>query len=163
FRGAFDNLYGNAGNPLGEVDSSSIKGIRFVLNPGFASFPKAGGAYKNPYNAAFGANGTSSFYIDYIYIGAAPTSFTTAESNLVSSMMYPNPANDKVNIQLILNSVSDVKINITDLTGKELLSSTETNVSELNASLDVSSLHTGTYMVNYIVNGMMAKSELLLK
>ncbi|GAB5538524.1 MAG: hypothetical protein Salg2KO_06270 [Salibacteraceae bacterium] len=57
--------------------------------------------------------------------------------------MYPNPANDLLNIEMA--SASDFQVQISDLLGKVVL--TEVVVSNSRTTLDVSSLPKGLYMV----------------
>lgn len=156
FARCFRDYYGNAGNPQGAVDSTNITKMSFTINPGFASQPIVGEL--GTYNAAF--NGTVS--IDYIYIGAAPTSTNDASSLIASSKLYPNPTNDNAKVELNLNSTSDVKITLSDVMGKEVMTIAQGTYASLNETFSVADLNKGIYTVNYTVNGAPAKSELLM-
>ncbi|MBP7497203.1 MAG: T9SS type A sorting domain-containing protein [Bacteroidales bacterium] len=73
----------------------------------------------------------------------------TSKSNPVSINIYPNPANEIINITNNFNKNDELNINIYDLSGK--LVKTFTNINHTDSSalqINVSSLLTGTYIVN---------------
>jgi hypothetical protein len=85
------------------------------------------------------------------------------QSSLISSAkMYPNPSNDQTTLELNLKSEADVKIVLSDLTGKKIMTISEGSATILTKTFDTSNLHKGVYTVSYIINGVITKSELLL-
>ncbi len=72
--------------------------------------------------------------------------------------MYPNPATDIVNLNANNNSIASVQV--FNLLGQQVLAQ-QPNVS--NASLDVSGLRTGTYMVQVTIEGVQQTFKLLKK
>jgi len=75
-----------------------------------------------------------------------PTNVSTSAANNKISM-YPNPANDKLNLYFG-NYNGEVDIVISDILGKELMRFTN-NVSSLsNIKLDISGLQSGMYIIN---------------
>jgi endonuclease I len=70
--------------------------------------------------------------------------------------MFPNPAKDKINISLAENN--EIKIEIYNLLGKRIL------IREINkyASIDVSSLKSGLYLVRFTENEKMITKKLVI-
>jgi hypothetical protein len=85
-----------------------------------------------------------------------------ASKYIAGSKMYPNPVTDVAKIELELNSVSDVKITLSDLMGKEIKVITETKTSNVQEYFDVAGLAKGLYTVSYYINGEPAKADLLM-
>ncbi|MGB0879610.1 MAG: T9SS type A sorting domain-containing protein [Polaribacter sp.] len=84
-------------------------------------------------------------WYDNLYIYRAATA-SAATNNLLNVSLYPNPANNTLNI-----SSEDVIENgaIYNVLGKKVKSFT---INKSNASIDVSSLNTGIYILKYSVN-----------
>ncbi len=89
-------------------------------------------------------------------------SSTTTASSIASSKLYPNPVSDRANVELNLKSASSVKVTVSDLMGKEIMTIAEGTFSSLNESFSVANLNKGIYTVNYFVNGSAAKAEMLM-
>jgi hypothetical protein len=116
-----------------------------------------------------GASYTGTVVVDHYTIGdvtvtppPTPTSTSQAQKANIHSKVYPNPATESATLELNLDVVSDVKIALTDLVGKELMVITEGKMSEISKSIDVSVLPKGMYAINYFVNGVSAKSQMLI-
>lgn len=91
--------------------------------------------------SAFGNNA----YIDNVNL-----TITTGinEEILESSLsVFPNPANDVLNISAKLNSSDDVTITIYDLTGRVVYTSSVSNVNSINNQIDVKQFAKGTYLL----------------
>jgi len=71
------------------------------------------------------------------------------EDNTHSGVLYPNPANDIVNISFSDINNFNAKITIYDIMGKTIKSNTVNNVSN-NINYDVSDLSKGTYIFNIV-------------
>lgn len=85
-----------------------------------------------------------------------------ASKYVTSTKLYPNPVSDIAKVELELNTVSDVKITLTDMMGKEMKSINVSNTSSVQESFDVAGLAKGIYTINYYINGAPAKAELLM-
>ncbi|HEY8401559.1 MAG TPA: T9SS type A sorting domain-containing protein, partial [Cytophagaceae bacterium] len=96
-----------------------------------------------------------------IQLGSAVIS-GKASSFVSSSVLFPNPATETANIELSLVKVSDVKVTLTDLMGREVQVISETRGTEVKESFNVANLQKGLYTVNYFVDGAPAKAELLM-
>jgi len=75
-------------------------------------------------------------------------------SYLNSTVVYPNPAKDQVNISLYADQDGEALITISDITGRQIIS----EMRNLNAGVNITSFQTadlsaGIYMVNVMVNG----------
>lgn len=65
--------------------------------------------------------------------------------------IFPNPADDNLNIQLDLPEKNNVEIKVFDLLGIEHFRISEKGISSLNEKLDISSLAPGTYFIQISV------------
>ena len=98
-------------------------------------------------------------------IAAPPvTAISNSASVLVASTkLYPNPVSDQANIQLDLVTPSDVKVSLSDMMGREVMTIAQgSSMSSVTQSFSLANLQKGIYTVNYFVNGAAAKSELLM-
>jgi hypothetical protein len=112
------------------------------------------------------AGGTSrvgSVSLTKLRAGSLLTASTNSSSALVaSSKVYPNPVSDEANVELNLKSASSVKVTLSDVMGKEVMTIADGNFSSLNKSFSVAGLNKGIYTVNYFVDGAAAKAEMLM-
>jgi hypothetical protein len=97
-----------------------------------------------------------------VTVVAPTTAVSAAQANISSTKVYPNPVSDMVNVEMELKSSSAVKITLTDLMGKEVMTIANGNMSSLNESFSVANLNKGIYTVNYFINGSAAKAEMLM-
>ena len=80
-----------------------------------------------------------------------PTGIHTIASENMLVKLYPNPAVDKVNIELSEFNTIHASVKLFDVTGKNLKSA---NVSGVKTQLDVSDLTQGIYFIGYYENGV---------
>jgi hypothetical protein len=143
-----DGAYGGTGCASGPctVDKASIK--EFLV-------------YADAVNGGF--NGVLT--IDYFQVGGnsstAVVAGVQAAQDIIASKMYPNPSAGQTTVEFSLKSVSDVKVIVTDLLGKQVASIQETT-SDFSETFDTSNLPKGIYSVNYYINNQPAKAELLV-
>lgn len=84
----------------------------------------------------------------------ATTSFKTANVTSISQLnkdnieldVYPNPASDKLNINIINRNHIDGTVTLTDITGRFI---SQTAISKTNTAIDVSTLSPGVYILKY--------------
>ncbi len=93
---------------------------------------------------------------------STPTTVLSGAAAIASSGLYPNPGFDEVTLSLSLKTTSEVRITLSDMMGKQVMTLAEGSVTELHKTFAVSNLQTGLYTVNYIINGSTAKAELLM-
>jgi hypothetical protein len=107
-------------------------------------------------------------FIKDFAIGSAPavtpitTGINAAAANISSTKLYPNPTSDQANIELNLVTPSDVKVTLSDVMGREVMTIAQGSMSSITQSFSVANLQKGVYTVNYFVNGAAAKAELLM-
>jgi len=78
--------------------------------------------------------------------------------------IFPNPATDKVYVEMNINGREDCVLSVTDLTGREIISIKEDNISGLyRKQVDVSGLREGIYFVRARVNGNSEVVKLLIQ
>lgn len=81
-----------------------------------------------------------------------------------SRTVYPNPANDKINVRLDGAEDREVTVRIVDMAGKEQLrSSIKKGTGSAVTSFDISSLAPGTYILNMEGKGLKASSHKFVK
>jgi hypothetical protein len=97
-----------------------------------------------------------------IKLGSTVTGINGAQANIASSKLYPNPSTDLAKVELNLNSVSEVKVTLSDLMGKEIMTVAQGTTAVVNADINTANLNKGIYTVNYFIDGAAAKSELLM-
>lgn len=84
----------------------------------------------------------------------ACTALSISEELEVSTNLFPNPANDVLNVQLSTEmQLENVSIEITDLTGRKVLSIEEVELSNKSLSVNTSDLAVGSYIINVLNNG----------
>ncbi|MEO6304492.1 MAG: DUF4465 domain-containing protein [Bacteroidia bacterium] len=96
--------------------------------------------------------GIDNFTTTYFPVGLAEN------SNKVEAQIYPNPFNALLNIHMQLNA-EPASATVTDVTGKIVYS---TSISEMNTTLDLSSLQTGIYFLE-IASGNNRSVKKLIK
>ncbi len=92
---------------------------------------------------------------------------STKEGNLRPQLtIYPNPATNAINVAIIQEEINEVAINMFDLNGKlvrKIQLSPESGQSSLMQAIDISSLTTGVYIIETIVNNKSKTSSKILK
>lgn len=83
--------------------------------------------------------------------------------NVSSFSVYPNPANGNVAISYELKNETSVKVQITDLAGKEIFVSNQGNKSGKNSvSVNTAAFANGVYVVNFITNNGVVTEKLVI-
>jgi hypothetical protein len=103
-------------------------------------------------------------YVSNLKVGSYVVSAGTnnAQSLVTGSKLYPNPTNGLATVELNLVSNSNVKVVLNDMLGKEVKVITEQSTSTLTESFDVSGLNKGIYSVVYMIDGAVAKTQMLV-
>ncbi len=104
-------------------------------------------------------------YLSNIQAGSSVVVASTSSSSsslVASTKLFPNPVSDQANLELNLQATSSVKVTLSDLMGKEVMTIAEGTMTSLTKEFSVANLNKGLYTVNYFVNGAAAKSELLM-
>jgi Secretion system C-terminal sorting domain len=70
------------------------------------------------------------------------------EGSVTAFSVYPNPSHGMVTAAIKQESVSDVTITVTDLTGRVVYEMTNKSVKDLNVSLNLTNIVSGTYIIN---------------
>ncbi|MFT5237235.1 MAG: hypothetical protein ACI9M9_000827 [Flavobacteriaceae bacterium] len=87
-----------------------------------------------------------------------------SENQLSSTIsLYPNPANNRVNIAVNDNTYDSIRIKVFNSLGQKLQSTESNGQSTNNFSLDVSNLATGLYFINIEADGVTVSKKLLVK
>ncbi len=104
-----------------------------------------------------GCTGSDTILVDFIL--SVPT------FDVSSLKMYPNPAEDRVNIELTnFNNVRDVNITFLTITGEVVMTQhIQVTGNTYTKSFDVSNLATGTYLVQFEANGEVVVKRFVIK
>ncbi len=73
--------------------------------------------------------------------------------------IYPNPAQDKVNINIPNIGIGDYSVSIYDVLGNEVK---QAKIQESNSIINIENLETGIYMLKILNNGVVVKFEKLI-
>lgn len=77
--------------------------------------------------------------------------------------IFPNPASDKVNIEVDFGSAKNVIVSLTDLTGKQLLKFEKRNVSSINDFIYIDNLPAGVYLIRMQIDGQAVTRKVIKK
>lgn len=83
---------------------------------------------------------------DIIVPNAVSIDFAQAGINTIET--FPNPSKGEFTLKLQLFNADDVKLIITDMSGKQVYSSNQTNVSNLTENIALKNLSSGVYMLS---------------
>lgn len=107
--------------------------------------------------------GCSSVLMNLHGVGLDPANITSLKINSIS--VSPNPAEENVTLNYIVSGVDQVKIVVKDLQGRELIHilNEPQTLGIYEKNVDVSSLSTGIYLVEYTVGNSVITSKLVKK
>jgi hypothetical protein len=93
-----------------------------------------------------------------------PAASVAELSNEFGMSVYPNPTNTNTTVSFDLNNEATAAINVTDLSGKVVFTTTLGNVNGTqNVTIDTQSLTSGVYMVNLSVDGAVSTQKLVVR
>jgi hypothetical protein len=93
-----------------------------------------------------------------------PSASVTELSNEFGMSVYPNPTNTNTTVSFDLNNEATAAVNVTDLSGKVVFSTTLGTVNgSQNVTIDTQSLTSGVYMVNLSVDGAVSTQKLVVR
>lgn len=96
---------------------------------------------------------------------APSTSGLNETPKLFEMDVFPNPANEAVNVSFSLNNAADVNVSVTDLAGKvvltQALGKVKTGLTEVQ--LNTAVLMSGVYLVNLTIDGIVSTERLVLR
>lgn len=86
-------------------------------------------------------------------------------NNELGMKMYPNPANDRVNVSYKLSGDAKVKVTVTDLSGKVVYTTqaAEQNAGEQSLEISTANFSNGVYMVKFEANNETSTQKLVIK
>ncbi len=102
---------------------------------------------------ASGANPTNNDYlwIDNLAFTGSVVGIENHESFLTNMVVFPNPSTETINVNLNLKSKQKVSIELTDITGKLILSKDAGTIQgESVQTLNVNNISKGTYLVRVV-------------
>ncbi len=92
----------------------------------------------------------NNLYVDNINItSSAPTDAVSIEGYTTLGMLkvYPNPANEQLNVILIMNENSNVSIRLINTLGQTVYSLQENNIQQIQKSIETSNFSRGVYFL----------------
>lgn len=80
---------------------------------------------------------------------SSPTGIEQVENSFDKLDIYPNPAINNVNINISLKEEKTVQVELYDMSGRTLFSDEYSNIRDKEASVDLSNLSAGTYILKF--------------
>ncbi|MCB9194900.1 MAG: T9SS type A sorting domain-containing protein [Flavobacteriales bacterium] len=117
------------------------------------------------FKISFYSGGGNNVYIDDINLSDASLGVYEVEQ-FGSVSLYPNPANDQVNVNLDLsNNASNVELVLTDLLGQQLevIKKGDLTAGTYNYSLNTTNLSKGIYLVTLKVGNQITTKKLIIE
>lgn len=90
--------------------------------------------------------GEATLYLDNIYF-SKPATENITKASFTTLNVYPNPANNVLNLNLDANGATINNVEIVNIQGQKMIT-VEYGLSRVNESLNISSLSSGVYFVN---------------
>jgi hypothetical protein len=170
---------------FGYTNSYSCSAINsWVTANGITSIPADSGAYQVAYYGGMGmptivilGGGTS-----HAVLGSPYLSYTTADTAIMANdirnflnpssvadnsavsnlNLFPNPANDQVNISFETSGTSDVIISLLDISGRLVsnIAEKKDQIGKIVESVNISQLAEGFYIVKIEANGLTTQQKL---
>lgn len=102
----------------------------------------------------YGSGGTYTFYKGIDIQVTTLVALQQAEGAIVQTLAYPNPANDKLNLEISMAQSSTANISVVDMLGREVIRLGDVNLSTGNNLIEIntSSLNSGAYFVKIMSN-----------
>jgi len=114
------------------------------------------GTYTIMVTDANGCTDTTSAFVDNL-VGIS-------DINYISDLsISPNPASDRVSIDLKLSQSTDVHVSIYSLMGELVTSFEAPQTSQVNRSIDLSQYANGVYMIRFTINQQFLTQKLILQ
>ena len=106
---------------------------------------------------------TTEFVLSNITLGSSVTTGVNIASDKVSqNFLFPNPTSEIVNLEMELKLASDIRVLISDITGKVMKTIAANDVINFSHTIDVSKYTQGLYVVGYYLNGIPVDNKLLM-
>ena len=152
--GSYEANFQTTGTEVANIELDFVAGLGTSAK--FVIFTDVGdlGAIKatpNVNGLADAGKKSGTYIVDNITLGA--TVLNVKNNSVLDFSMYPNPTSNMLNI-----SAKEIiqYTHIFNVLGKNVMS---VNVNDTKASIDVSNLDTGIYLVKYIVNGTIGTAK----
>lgn len=102
----------------------------------------------------YGSGGTYTFYKGIDIQVTTLVALQQAEGAIVQTLAYPNPANDKLNLEISMAQSSIANISVVDMLGREVIRLGDVNLTTGNNLIEIntSSLNSGAYFVKIMSN-----------
>lgn len=99
----------------------------------------------------------------YSFVIDKPTGVNIADKYILTEKLFPNPTNNNLNIDLQLKTNQNIRLEIRDLNGKQVIASIfETGIA-ITKSVDVTALPQGVYQVSYFANDVRIMTKSFVK
>jgi hypothetical protein len=139
-----------------EINDAGSDGINGSYGRGFYKIYDADNTLLLSSDGKYGAQSMGDFKI------TSGVGLTDANDNVYQTLVYPNPANDKVNIQVSVNSSTQATIEVVDMLGRQVISLGDKNLvsGDNNFSINTSNLNNGMFFVRIVTNSGIVTKKL---
>jgi hypothetical protein len=93
-----------------------------------------------------------------------PSASVAELTNDAGMSVYPNPANGSTTVSFETSSASEVTLNVTDLSGKNVFNTVLGTVNgSQQVNINTDALSNGVYMVNLNIDGKISTQKLIVR
>jgi hypothetical protein len=149
-------------NTYTENDSADLSRRRGVLRPFSVSLAQYNGQHifiQFKHNS----HDDNLISIDEILVMGTDPNSVEDNSNIVNFGLYPNPANEIVNVNYDLAVASEVTVRILDVNGREVFVQNEGTVQNGRVAVNTSNLAAGMYMVQLVAGNTVTTERLIVE
>jgi hypothetical protein len=149
-------------NTYTENDSADLSRRRGVLRPFSVSLAQYNGQHifiQFKHNS----HDDNLISIDEILVMGTDPNSVEDNSNIVNFGLYPNPANEIVNVNYDLAAPSEVTVRILDVNGREVFVQNEGTTQNGRVAVNTSNLAAGMYMVQLVAGNTVTTERLIVE
>jgi PKD repeat protein len=128
--------------------TGGVAPYRFILNDA-TEYTTATINNLNPGNYALKVKDQNNCIKTTSFAVESPTSINETEKSFDLLEVYPNPAIGNLNVNFTLKEYKSVQLELFDLTGKIVFADSYSNIKDQQASIDLSYLNSGTYLLRF--------------
>jgi len=144
---------------------SQWKKVNLNIYPGWANYMNSPSVLVRFSFTEAAAGYGNNFYLDAIGFSGSAVGINELTKS-ISFMLYPNPANGEATIKFNLHDAANIKVDVVDVLGRNVLPAIENNFGAGEQTLSINKnkeLSKGIYFVNLSLNGAKMSKKLIIE